>query len=425
MARKRTSRVQYNKLVPEDSILGNYLSYLNPLETPHAYDFWTGCWLISNAVGRNLVIDRPGAQVYLNLFLILVAESGTTRKSTAVRHATSFLRPLCGDIPFLVESTCTPEYLKSTLWQQSKKYDRSSVCISVSELATFLGRERYVEALPALLTDLYDCPDLREGGGTLAEGTRTLRNVFLSFLSASTPSWLLRAVNPDVIEGGFTSRVLFIVSEEPKHLKPWPEKLNEQLSSGITKALEAIRSKSGEVERIHISEGGRKAFDKWYRSRTHYSDPFRSSFQSREDAHILRLAGLLSINDGTWVIQHTHIIAAIKIIAQVREDGASIFEGTGSSSRFIIGIDKIRDKLLAAGPNGLPQRELTKLIANYMNAEHMKAILDVMHELQMVDCFEIPAVGRGRPTTLWRGTRHLTASNAIDSVTRAYAPART
>lgn len=425
MSRKRTSRVQYNKLVPEDTFLGRYLSYMQPLETAYAYDFWCGAWLISNAIGRDLTVDRPGAPVVLNLYLILTAESGVTRKSTAVRHATNFVRELTNDHLHLVESTSTPEQLKNILWQQSKEYDKSGITISVSELATFLGRERYVEALPALLTDLYDCPEMREGGGTIRDGDRTLKNVYMSFLSASTPSWLLRAVNPDVIEGGFTSRVLFIVSEEPKHLKSWPEPLNDKVRSKLSQDLAFIKSKSREVERISISEGARKTFDRWYKTRQRYSDTFRASFQSREDAHILRLAAILSINDNTWHIQHTHIVAAIKVVTQVREDGASIFEGTGSNSRFIIGIDKIRDKLLAAGINGLPQRELTKHVAQYMNAEHMRAVLDIMHDLGMVDLFEVPAIGRGRPATIWRGTRHLTDGKALDRITQAHSPART
>lgn len=424
MARRRGSRVQYNKLVPEGTFLSDYMKYMDPLETSYAYDFWTACWLLGNTCGRDLFVDRPGAPVYLNVFAILVAESGVTRKSTAVRHATNFARHMGVTNPLLIETKTTPEKLQHVLWKQSEADGHSAAHISVSELATFLGREKYVETMPALLTDLYDCPEIRTGGGTLGAGTQTLLNVYLSFLSASTPSWLLRAVNPDVIEGGFTSRVVFIVSEEPKRQQSWPEPLDDALRVRLQSYLLTIADRARDVGRLSISEGGRKTFDKWYRSRLHHRDPFRASFQSREDAHILRLAGLLSINDDTWHIQHNHIVAAIKIITQVREDGASIFEGTGSNSRIVVGIDKVRDKLLAAGINGLPQRDLTKAVAAYMNAEHMTACLDIMHDLQMVAKFEKVQLGRGRPATIWRGTPLLASSNAIDKVVNEYAPSR-
>jgi hypothetical protein len=194
--RVKTSRVNYKKLVPSDSFIGDYLSYLDKIETANAYDFWTAIFLISTAVGRSIFVNRPGAPVYLNLFSVLVAESGVTRKSTSVRFAADFARNLSSEELPLIQSKTTPEKLEFDLWKQSEKFEQSGALIVVSELATFLGREKYVETMPALLTDLYDCPELRSGGGTLGSGGKTIKNVFVSFLSASTPSWLLRAVNP-------------------------------------------------------------------------------------------------------------------------------------------------------------------------------------------------------------------------------------
>lgn len=425
---KKSGRFNYAKAIPEGTFLSDYLAYMSPLETPYAYDFWTAIWLLSVALGRDIIVNRGGAPVYLNLFTILVAESGVTRKSTAVRHAAKFARAISegtnGTQTLLIETKTTPELLEEKLHKQAVAHGSSCAALCISELVTFLGREKYVSTMPTLLTDLYDCPEIRSGGGSITSGARDLKNVFVSFLSASTPSWLVRAVNPDVIEGGFTSRVMFIVAEEPKRRQSWPEEQDETVRSRILEQLQSIHDEARRVQKIEISEGGRRAFDKWYRSRTLYRDPFRASFQSREDAHILRLAAFLSINDATWHIQHHHILAAIKCITEVREDGASIFEGTGSSSRLVYGIDKIRDKLLAAGINGLKQKELTKAVAGYMDAGHMKAVLDIMHDLGMVQCFQGVQLGRGRPITIWRGTQSLASSTAIDQVIQKHTPGR-
>lgn len=418
-ARVRSARVKYNKLVPPDSFIGEYLTYMDQQETAYAYDFWSAAWVLSTVLGRGIVVDRPRAPVYLNIFCIFVAESGVTRKSTAVREAVRFVRPFCKEVPALIESKITPEALEDKLHKQAKDNDTGYVAIAVSELVTFLGREKYNEAMPTMLTDLYDSPEVRSGGGSIAKGTRELKNVFVTFLSASTPAWLLRAVNPDVIEGGFTSRLVFIVSEEPKRQNSWPEDLDHDQSRRITEALSGIKEKASSIDKISISTGGRKVFDRWYKTRGRYRDPFRSSFQSREDAHILRLAALLCVNDGTWVIHQNHILAAVKIITECREDGAAIFEGTGSSSRLVLGIDKIRDKLLAAGMSGLAQKELTKAVAPYMNAEHMKAVLAIMHDLGMLQKFEDIQLARGRPTTIWRGLPPLAQSKALDKIIAA------
>lgn len=416
------SKVNYSKVAKPDTFIGAFLQYCENSETPYAYDFWTALWTLSVALGRDIVVDRPAAPVYLNMYAILVAESGVTRKSTAVRRSVRLIRDFCNDDNLLIESKITPEKLEHDLALQTAINNTARANIAIDELVKFLGRERYVEAMPTLLTDLYDSPDLRVGGGTLDRGRTTLQNVYINFLSASTPSWLLRAVNPDVIEGGFTSRVVFIVSEKPKRCAPWPDKVDEGSEDRLREQLARIRQQAANVRVVHISEGAKKKFANWYRSRDIKRDPFRASFQSREDGHVLRVAALLSINDDTWEIQNHHLVNAIKIITEVREDGASIFEGTGTNSRLILGVDAIRDKLLAAGINGIKQSDLTKALQRYMDAEHVTTALDIMHELNMVQRFDGIKVGKGRPTRLWRATQSLLSPKALDDIIGSIAP---
>lgn len=410
------ARTNYKKLVRPDTFIGRYLQFCDASETPYAYDMWTALWLLSVALGRGVVVDRPHAPVYLNLFLILVAESGVTRKSTAVRRAVKFARPLTGDDNPLIESKITPEKLEWQLQEQTIEYGHAYNHIAIDELVTFLGKEKYVDKMPTLLTDLYDCPELRTGGGTISRGRTVLRNVYVNFLSASTPSWLLRAVNPDVIEGGFTSRVVFVVAEQPKRSTPWPVAPDEELRTRIADDLLSIKRKAVSVPSIKLNPLARSRFDAWYRRRELHRDTFRASFQSREDAHVLRLAALLCINDGAWEIQANHITNAIKIVTECREDGASIFEGTGSHTKIVLGLDALRDKLLANGMNGASQTELVMKLQRHMNAEHVKTALAIMHELGMVQKFEGIKLGPGRPKTIWRATRALADTKALDTI---------
>jgi hypothetical protein len=408
--------VNYNKIVKPDTFIGTYLRYCDNSETPYAYDFWTALWMLSVAVGRGIVVDRPSAPIYLNLYCVLVAESGVTRKSTAVRRAVNLVRDLCGDDNLLVESKITPEKLENDLFLQTIEFGRAQATIAIDEMVKFLGKERYVEQMPTLLTDLYDCPAIRSGGGTLLRGRTLLKDVYLNFLSASTPSWLLRAVNPDVIEGGFTSRVIFVVAEKPKRSQPWPIKSDGLLTDTITEQLRSIQETAARVAQVHINDTAKKKFSAWYKSREIKRDPFRASFQSREDSHVLRVSALLAINDGTWEIQNHHLVHAIKIITEAREDGAAIFEGTGTNNKLVLGVDALRDKLLVAGINGIKQGELTKALQRYMDAQHIKTALDIMHELDMVQRFDGINLGRGRPVTMWRAKQSLINPRALDSI---------
>ena len=77
--------VKYTTLVKPNTFIGKYMSYMSGLETPSSYDFWTAVWLTSLALGRGLVVSRPRIPVHMNWYIILCAEGGLTRKSTACR----------------------------------------------------------------------------------------------------------------------------------------------------------------------------------------------------------------------------------------------------------------------------------------------------------------------------------------------------
>jgi hypothetical protein len=416
--------VRYNKIAPADSFLGRYLKHNEGIETAHAYDFWCGLWLLSLAVGREVYVGRPKAPVFFNLYVILCAESGTTRKSTAVGYANKVAHVFNKSLPhenayWLVENKCTTEQLMHRMSNQTLERDSARIGITVGELVTFLGREAYSVTLPGTMTDLYDCPTERFGGGTIGRGSFYIRNVYITFLSASTPTWLIRAINPDVIEGGFTSRCMFIVAEKRKQKIAWPARTDASplTIEALAAELIKIRDATKLLGPMGINEGALKFFRRWYNSRLEHRDPYRSSFESREDAHILKIAGLLSINDGSYVIQAGHVKDATAIINEVKMDGASMFEGSGSRSKTIIAIDLVRDALLASGMDPLSRTNLHAKVRGFLDREKFAAVMDIMVELGIVQQFETLRVGAGRPGTLYRGTKALTGKDVTSSIT--------
>ena len=211
---------------------------------------------------------------------------------------------------------------------------------------------------------------------------------------------------------------MFIVSEKPKKSVPWPEKPSEELYQRIGSSLERIKRQADSLTCITINETARSIFSSWYKRRELRRDAFRASWQSRGDAHVLKIVALLCINEELYEIQASHIKNAIKLVEQVKEWGASIFEGTGTSTKEIVGIDKLRDKLIECGHNGATQTVLNRVTSRYFKSEFLVAVLEVMHELDMVQKFENIKVakGRGRPTTLWRATKTLVGAKALDEI---------
>ena len=339
---------KYHMIVPPESFMGRYLSYLQNQETAQAFDFWTGLFCISTACARNTWVDRPRAPVYLNMFTILVGESGRPRKSASVSFAQRVIRELTAEDEEVghIDAKITPEKLDELLHLRTEEHGSAQLCITISELAVFLGTERYIAAMPVLLTDLYDCPSARDGGGTIARGKVVQRKVWVSFLSASTPIWLLKTVNPNVIEGGFTSRCFFIIANDPKRPIPWPIETSPQVLRDVLDEIKIIQAEARTRGPIQIDDAAMEAFTNWYNNRPRAFDPFKQSFMAREDAHVLRVAALLSINDGTWSVRRSHVNMAIRLIAGVREKSNDIFEGAEVQSKYAIAFDRIRALLV-------------------------------------------------------------------------------
>jgi hypothetical protein len=344
----------------------------------------------------------------MNMYVVLIGDSGIPRKSTSIAMATGLVhRVLDADVG-LVQAKATPERLNEILHERSLEYGSAQICIAIPELAVFLGTEGYAHPMPVLLTDLYDCPDYRSGGGTIARGSQPQRNVWVCFLSGSTPIWLLKTVNPDVSEGGFTSRCLFILANKPKQSIPWPDGRGaEDDYAYLVADLLTIHRHAQNSDSILLTEGAMATFGAWYRDRTHAIDPHTQSFEAREDAHVLRVAALLCINDDSWRIDYGHIVRALQLVAGVKADGKRIFEGGEIRSKYASAFDTLRIELMSAGMDPIMKGALSRKCRRGLARHEFDDLLDVLHEMGAVQRFVDPMHERGRPAMYFRGTEML------------------
>ena len=375
------TQTSIDRVVPPDSFIGRYMASMQPLETALAYDFWSALWVLGSALGRDVYVPRPLAPVYMNWYVILCAESGVTRKSTAVGYARDMVAARGIN---LVEGRMTPPYLWQQLGRLTVDHGRAELCIAVSELVTFLSRDQTMMQLPAMLTDLYDCPVQRVGGGSVGTGTIPIRNTFVTFLSASTPSWLRLAVNPAVIEGGFTSRCLFVVAVQPKQRVAWPSAKStdvSRVSSSLSETVAAAR----EVGRISLMPSAIERFTNWYNRRDiSTDDPFTASFNAREDGHVLRMAACLAVNDGSMAVYPRHIEAATKFIREVKTHAVALFQDTGVPAKVSTGISRVVEVLAEHGQLGILRTHLFLRVRHYLSRDEFDIAIRTMHELRML-----------------------------------------
>jgi len=393
--------MNYAKLTPENTFIHDYMQYMYEVETSYSYDFWCSLWAIGAGVGRSVFIDRPRAPVYLNWYIVLAAESGTTRKTTAVKSISSIIKDY--QRVNLITARTTPTGFIDGLQDRYNTVGECSAHLSYTEMVSILGREGYMRPMPGILTDLYDCPASIDSPGNYDHKVE-LRDVYISFISASTPTWLATDINPSVIEGGFTSRVIFVVDELPKRKIAWPKHEDNNARSDLLLQYTELCEAARRIGPIKVNPSGIRVLSNWYNKRDHNSDAFQSSFEAREDDHILRLASCLCINDRTYEVQSKHIRNAIRIISDVKSKANLIFgDGVSYVSKMGNGIDLVRKHLIKAGMDGLGHTELYKKIRQAVSAEDYKLMMKLFHEAGIIQMFEKP-----------RGGKHYRANRSIE-----------
>jgi hypothetical protein len=362
------------------------MAYSDSQETAWSFDLLCALWVLSSVLGPGVQVARGSDRLALNLYILLVAPSGVARKSTALGLASRLWDRCRPPSSITISHRLSPERLNEQL-------STSPHCAFVaSELVSLLGRAGYSHLLPSLLTDVYDCHT----------------SVYPTFLAASTPTWLAKSLTPEVITGGFGSRLLTVTATGPKRTIPWPEEReNEQ---GFLERAEGLLRECHPTDTLTLSGSARTAYVRWYTRHTaHQRDgDYSLAFASRQPDHVLKLSGLLSLNRGSALIDRDDILAARYLVDVCARAGASVFgnaERSGERTRTDVLESRIVDLqriLERGGTDWVSQSTLTQHFAHRLNARGLRNILDVMHDLRMVQRAE--STGRGRTTTLWRGT---------------------
>ena len=400
--------------IKEGSFIHNYMQHMQEVETPSSYDFWCAMWLLSNAVGRECYVNRPRIPVRLNLYVILCADSGVTRKSTGIGYPNRIIHTLTNSNILHIDSKIYPAKLLADASEVSKLHGKCHIAFSVSELTTVLSKTGYMRDMPVILTDLYDSPASRSGGGSVSLGGNELRNVYVTFLAATAPRWLATRANSDIIEGGFTSRTLFIHEETRKRKISWPKAgqvSDEDFIKERGDELNEIADRARRVGSVELHEGAIAAYSRWYDRRDDGSTDFTKSFASREADHILRVAGLLCINDQHWIISEHHVKRAINIIRHIRNSADNLFEALFTprdnvhGDKLIRSVEAIKEHLVNQGVNATAHSILLRK-AQPLKSTVVSKVLDVMEDRRMVRRI-VQKGQRGRPSTYWLGTKLL------------------
>jgi len=298
-------------------------------ESPSRYIYWAALSAISAVCRKNLYLERYTHQLYPNIFVLLIGESGLkkgypislSRRLVEYVHCT---RVIAGrySIPAAIRelgkvyTLSKDEFLKEAY---------GFFCNSELDSALVKDDDSF-----SVLTDLYDCHWNPKWNNWLKSGDSELTDPYLVMLGGSNEDNLKGAIPGKAVHGGFIARTFVILEEEARTVNPLtkPPKITVNVAQ-LSKHLMQISNLKGEFT---YGEGAAQYFEDWYREfRTNRPrDP--TGTLSRIDDSVLKIAMLISLGKRLDLILTIEDIAeSIERVFECLPGMRKVFMGTGKA----------------------------------------------------------------------------------------------
>lgn len=324
------------------NLIDAYLSYAEDHEGTKRIHKWAFISVIAGALERKVWIDRGYYTLYPNLYVFIIGRSGLIKKSTSTGIAVNFLREL-KNIKIMSERLTASSLIEQLTTSHKrfevcgKVFQQSAVFSYASELSVFITE--VFGSITELLTTFYDCVPHDSSKPwiykNIGRGELKIYGPCLNLLGASTKAWLKKCIPKSEIEGGFTSRIIFVVENNMSDkLIAWPEidKKKLKLKESIQSDLQQIYELTGPVT---VDSEARKFFTGWYENHMRNivplnSDPRMSGYMSRKGDTILKLGVIkMAASRNRLHLLKEDLVWAAQEIEELEGDWRLAFDGIG------------------------------------------------------------------------------------------------
>jgi hypothetical protein len=289
----------WRKLAKKNDIMWELVSIVKTKSPGISYKVATAAafGVLTSLMKRDTFIDIAQEDLRLNLWILVIGESGWIGKTTARNVLYDILMKLKGDQTEMIPADFTPEGLRDEL-----SATPSAVAISDEMSGFFMKlKTKNFEHLPTFMSDIFD--NKEEIAVSRAGKKRiTLTKPFLRIWGATTPDDFVENLEDRLFKQGFISRWTFIYEDEIKDRDPLgfhATTLKEDISNAV-KQLKLIkksnlkyipaRSKPKMFEDFEKYCNERK---RWYRNQ---DEKLAVPYYARLPQRALKIAGILQLS---------------------------------------------------------------------------------------------------------------------------------
>lgn len=332
-------------------------------------------------VGRSVKYYWKRPQIFPNIYVVLIANSGRMRKSSSLREGENLFRKAFPSYDLFTEKT-TVEALISSMHLTHAESGISSLYIISDEFNTLIGRSKQDQNLISHLTKFYDCPDVT-GARTQIRGVEQCKNVVSNMLASTTPHWLRLSLPADVIGGGFTSRIIFVYEETTSRCFPIPIVPNnfDELQFRLIGDLRAIGKLKGTAE---FTKDALDWYEAWYvkYDEPDLADDLLMGYFSRRHAYLWKVSLLLSMAKvDTLVVSLGDIKAAHALLLQQERWLPKVMQMLQTN---VIGEVNSLVLNIISKSKRIVHSELLRRVSYKLGSQDLTLILDTLERAEMI-----------------------------------------
>ena len=379
--------------------LTGYLEYTKNSEPPTIYHQWGAMAVISGALQRKVHLRMGFERIYPNLYVILVGNSGRTRKGVALDVAYKMLSTLA-TVSIAPESS-SREAIILAMKRSAQNFEdpitgtinvHCSITAFPEELAVLLGQGDI--KLLANLTDWYNSKD-EWSYETVGRGRDALQGVCLNLFGATAPDWIQSMLPQEAVGGGFTSRCIFVVAENKRATVPEHNLTNEEilLREKLARDLERIHQLKGQFQ---FDAEGRDAYMNWYIEQDKALSDGRPAIEDRRFAgycerratHLRKLMMIMSASRGDSLeLTDIDFRRGVDILLKTEQKMYKTFGGLGTAPHSDIA-EKVMNYLSVFG-SSTRSLLLTKFYHD-LDAGSLAEIETLMEQMKVVEIKLLP-----------------------------------
>lgn len=383
-----------------------YAEYANDKFVPETFNEWSGLSVIAGALERKVWLPwNDTYSYYPNIYVMLVARPGVG-KSVALNKAVDLLQEVnrkTQSLNILPSQVTEAKFIE--LMGHGKTYvDRSTG----RELMLFQNAGYYFASeasnslrdifgsFIACLTDFYDCPATWERA-TKKDGKKiSLKNVCMNVLAGTTFDYLGKLVSDENIQGGFASRILYVVHREKlvrtqafqMGLSPEDLAMRKSYRDALVHDLTEISKLCGAMKATPEFAAAWEAWNpKFENIRQDMQSEKLQSLLARTNTNAIKLSMIISASESDdCVLRIQHWEKALRMLTAVNEQIPSIFRESKAAQGPRAGGDAATNAILKMVETGRATEGaiIAKMTMNGFNEANTKSILNHLVTLKAI-----------------------------------------